>query len=149
MAPEQATIPRQPVGPAADVYALGAILYELLTNHVPFTGPNPFAVMSKQLSEPVPSLRNIRPDLSPSIEFVVKKALAKNPKERYQNAIEMADDLKAAISPALAVSAGMVLPGNANNADLTESDRSWRVPPGGCSTLSPESFSSFSGVAWR
>src|SRR2546430_15051300 len=64
--------------------------------------------------------------LSPSIEFVVKKALAKNPKDRYQNAIEMADDLKAAISPALAVSAGMVLPGNANHADLTESDRSWQ-----------------------
>ncbi len=86
--------------------------------------------MSKQLSEPVPSIRNIRPDLSPSIEFVVKKALAKNPKDRYQNAIEMADDLKAAITPALAIAAGMRLPGDANHDDLTVSDRFWQAPVG-------------------
>src|SRR6266516_2436869 len=114
--------------PRSDIYSLGIILFELLTLHVPFTGPNPFAVMSKQLSEPVPSIRNIRPDLSPSIEFVVKKALAKNPKDRYQNAIEMADDLNAAITPALAIAAGMRLPGDANHDDQTVSDRSWQAP---------------------
>ena len=114
--------------PRSDIYSLGIILFELLALRVPFSGPNPFAVMSKQLSEPVPSIRNIRPDLSPSIEFVVKKALAKNPKDRYQNAIEMADDLNAAITPALAVAAGMRLPGDANHDDLTVSDRSWQAP---------------------
>jgi hypothetical protein len=114
--------------PRSDIYSLGIILFELLALHVPFTGPNPFAIMSKQLSEPVPSLRNIRPDLSPSIEFVVKKALAKNPKDRYQNALEMADDLNAAITPALAVAAGMRLPGDANHDDQTVSDRSWQAP---------------------
>jgi hypothetical protein len=124
--PEQ--VSASELDPRSDIYSLGIILFELLTLHVPFTGPNPFAVMSKQLSEPVPSIRNIRPDLSPSIEFVVKKALAKNPKDRYQNAIEMADDLKAAITPALAIGAGMRLPGDANHDDLTVSDRSWQAP---------------------
>src|SRR5215471_13910946 len=113
--------------PRSDIYSLGIILFELLALHVPFTGPNPFAVMSKQLSEPVPSIRNIRPDLSPSIEFVVKKALAKNPQDRYQHALEMADDLQAAITPALSVAAGMRLPGDANHDDLTVSDRSWQA----------------------
>src|SRR5207245_281317 len=64
----------------ADIYALGIILYELLVGKVPFTGATPFAVMSKQLHDPVPSVRTTRLDLSPSIEFVVKKALAKDPK---------------------------------------------------------------------
>src|SRR6266496_1390957 len=112
----------------SDNYSLGIILYELLTANVPFTGPNPFAVMSKQLNQPVPSIRKIRPDLSPAIEFVVKKALAKNPKDRYQNATEMADDLKAAVTPALASPAGMRLPGDANHDDQTVSDRSWQAP---------------------
>src|SRR6185312_4091852 len=59
----------------SDNYSLGIILFELLTGSVPFTGPNPFAVMSRHLNDPVPSVRALRPDLSPSIDFVVRKAL--------------------------------------------------------------------------
>ena len=112
----------------SDIYALGCILFELLTGYVPFSGSNPFAILSKHISDPVPSIKNIRPDLSPAIEFVVKKALAKNPRDRYQNATEMAADLQAAISPAVAAPGKMRLSGDANNVDLTEAERSWQPP---------------------
>lgn len=111
-----------------DIYALGCILFELLTGSVPFSGSNPFAILSKHISDPVPSLKHSRPDLSPAIEFVVKKALAKNPQDRYQNATEMATDLQAAISPALAAPGKMRLNGDANNEDLTVAERSWQPP---------------------
>ncbi|MGH2494064.1 MAG: serine/threonine-protein kinase [Ktedonobacteraceae bacterium] len=112
----------------SDIYALGCILFELLTGHVPFSGSNPFAILSKHISDPVPSIKNVRPDLSPAIEFVVKKALAKNPQDRYQNATEMAADLQAATSPALAAPGKMRLSGDANNEDLTVAERSWQPP---------------------
>lgn len=112
----------------SDIYSLGIMLYELLTGNVPFSGPNPFAIMSKHLKEPVPPVKKVRPDVSPAIEFVVKKALAKNPADRYRSAAEMAADLRAAISPALAAAGGLRLHGDANNDDLTVADRAWEGP---------------------
>lgn len=112
----------------SDIYSLGIILYELLTNRVPFTGSTPFAVMGKQLNDPVPPVRAIRPDLSPAVEFVVKKALAKNPKDRYQHAGELAADFRAAVKPALSSPAGLRLSGDASNTDPTVADGSWQPP---------------------
>jgi hypothetical protein len=112
----------------SDNYSLGIILFELLTGRVPFTGPNPFAVMSRHLNDPVPSVRTLRPDLSPSIDFVVRKALAKNPQDRYQSANEMAEDFQAAIAPVQDQFARLRLNGDANNDDLTMANSAWQPP---------------------
>ena len=110
----------------SDIYSLGIILYELLTGTVPYAGPTPFAVMAKKLSEPVPSIRNIRPDLSPVIETVIMKALARNPSDRYQTATMLAADFRAAV--ASSTGSALRLTGDGNNSDLTIPERPWGVP---------------------
>lgn len=108
----------------SDIYSLGVILYELLTGSVPFTGPNAFAVMAAKLNDGVPSVRNSRPDLSPAIDAVVTKALARNPADRYQNAAMMAADLQAAVASS---PNALRLGGDGNNIDLTVAERPWGV----------------------
>ncbi len=75
--------------PRSDLYSLGIMLYECLTGQVPFDGDTSVAIMLKHISQPVPALRKIRPDLPLALEEVVNKALAKDPGQRYQTAAEM------------------------------------------------------------
>ncbi len=78
----------------SDIYALGAMLYEMLTGQPPFTGPNPLAVMNERLlNDPAPA-REINPEIPPALEEILFRALERDPRHRYATAHEMAWDLE-------------------------------------------------------
>jgi serine/threonine protein kinase len=78
----------------SDIYAIGVMLYEMLTGKVPFSGPNPFATMNERLlNNPVPP-RELDPKISPELQEIIYRAIERDPKNRYAHAREFSQDLR-------------------------------------------------------
>ncbi len=78
----------------SDIYSMGILMYELLTGKLPYRGDNAVEIALKHLKEPLPSIRDEIEDIPQSVENVILKSAAKNPKNRYNDAREMYEDLK-------------------------------------------------------
>jgi serine/threonine-protein kinase len=109
-APEMVTGGR--VDQRVDIYALGVMLFQMLTGQLPFAAPTPMALLMMQTQQQPPSLRSLNPAIPPAVEVVVLKALAKKPEDRYQTAAALMNDLRAAAAaPSVETRVAQVPPG--------------------------------------
>ncbi len=83
----------------SDIYSIGILFYELLTGKLPFKGENAVEIALKHLKEPFPNIKDEIPGIPQSVENIIIKATAKNPKNRYADAREMHEDLKTCLDP--------------------------------------------------
>src|SRR5690606_6169385 len=93
MAPEQATAKSNDIGPAADIYGLGAVLYEMLVGEPPFRGRDVRDTLSRVLHDAPAPPKSKRRDIPADLDAICMKCLAKEPTKRYASARELADEL--------------------------------------------------------
>jgi TolB-like protein/Tfp pilus assembly protein PilF/tRNA A-37 threonylcarbamoyl transferase component Bud32 len=94
IAPEQANGSAAKLTPAADIYSLGAILFNLLTGRPPFLGEHALAVVQQTAEKPAPKLRSLAPALDRDLETICAKCLEREPNARYRSAGDLAEDLE-------------------------------------------------------
>jgi hypothetical protein len=93
IAPEQAK--GEASGEAGDIYSLGVVLYELLTGRVPYEADSPVAAAMRHVHDPVPSVRAVRQDVPPRLDACVRRALAKEPRDRFASMSDLIAELEA------------------------------------------------------
>ena len=148
LAPEQAS--GQPVDERTDVYSLAAVLYEVLTGDVPFSGDNFVAIALKHLNEPPPSVAERRHDVSPRLDAALERAMAKDPAERFASMDDFARELEACLvelGADTSADATMVVPAIGVDAERARPDvahhrrlRRWLVGVAGVALVSAAGF---------
>ncbi len=96
LAPEQAK--GEEVTPRTDIYGLGVMLYEMLTGEHPFPGLTPIQLLQKHLNQPLPLIRESHPELSVALDYVIQRATAKDPQERYADTLDMVEAFQHALT---------------------------------------------------
>ncbi|MGD0094657.1 MAG: protein kinase, partial [Planctomycetota bacterium] len=93
ISPEQAC-GKSDLTPATDLYSLGATLYHVLSGKVPYDGPTAAAIMTRHVTDPVPSLQAVNPDITSGTTRIVTKLMQKDPENRYTDAVQLAKDIE-------------------------------------------------------
>lgn len=91
----------------ADIYELGIVLFQMLIGHVPYQGTSPLFIAAMQINEQVPSLTRLDPSISPAIDAVVQKAMAKNPASRFESVKAMVEAFRQALGMSSPLSQGL------------------------------------------
>lgn len=130
LSPEQAKGGKATV--KSDIYALGIVMFELLTGRLPFPGTSPVTVALKHLSEPMPFPKDFRPEVPQSLENIVIRAVAKNPDDRYENVTAFYNDLRTALDSERKDEPRLVLPNSpaaVHPSDEDEGEETLKMAP--------------------